>query len=241
MSKTDSARSYRTYIHPLHVTPPLLHILCLLLISMKSDAEYSIKDLLNTYSNHEQSVEDQCTDNYLNVEAILSTPWQACVLNSDGINDNHSLGHCSIQQREDISMTGNLLQRTHAVLNYMYTLSIDLPTLLYSISGAAGNEFVKDARIRGEHGFLVDHPDFPLTLTALDKHCGCHSCTEQAKNPLQWFAVDNVQQNMNREMIALKPLIKMNIQEILIDLILGSHWQQTLEAANYRHHLNIQN
>jgi hypothetical protein len=142
---------------------------------MKSDAEYSIKDLLNTYSNHEQSVEDQCTDNYLNVEAILSTPWQACVLNSDGINDNHSLGHCSIQQHEDISMTGNLLQRTHEVLNYMCTLSIDLPTLLYSISSAAGNEFVKDAKIRGEHGFLVDHPDFPLTLTALDKHCGCHT------------------------------------------------------------------
>jgi hypothetical protein len=201
---------------------------------MDSDAEYDIDDLLDdgdTYSNDDRSFEDQCTDDDLDVEAILGTPWRLRFASPNGLNNAYSLGHRSIQQREDLSRKGDLLPRTHTVLNLMRELGIDLATLLYSISGAAGAEFVQDSKIKGERGFLVNHPDFPLILTALDEHCGRRSRAERGSNPLRRFAINNVQRNINREMIALKPLMKMNAQEISIDSILSSHWQQTLEAT----------
>jgi hypothetical protein len=82
--------------------------------------------------------------------------------------------------QHNIAQSGDLSSRVHDALDALKSLQLDIPTLLYSLSGAV-SEFRGDQRFAYERGLLTSHPDLLEALDGLERHCSRRDAKRQAE------------------------------------------------------------
>jgi hypothetical protein len=167
------------------------------------------------------------------LHAAREAAWQQRFRDHDlkGWNPKNPLHSRSKRWREGIADAGNLTDRVLAVMNAMHSLELDLPTFLYAVSGCLDSMMspTDKAKVSGERGLLLGHPDFPLILEAWDQHAARTVRQRQdKKNYVKDAAVQCVKRHISKEMVVLKPSMKMNAQEVSPDALLAINMHEMM-------------
>jgi hypothetical protein len=188
-------------------------------------------DLWDTQSNRSEDFDEETASDERTIDDIVGTPWRVRFLRTEGLNESWSLAKRSIKLRRDIAEKGDLLERTRAGLDALKNLGLDVISFLYALSGH-DVDIRSDDALAHERAFMIHHPDLPDILIALDAHCSRRrDPVKRANNPMHRFAVDKIRRQVNKEITALKPIMRMKGKEVTPDELLSIDFNDMLEKT----------
>jgi hypothetical protein len=156
--------------------------------------------------------------------------WAIRFQRQDGFNQQNAYHRRSMNWQHDIAQAGDLSSRVHDALDALESLKLDIPTLLYSLSGAV-SEFRSDQRFANERGLLTSHPDLLEALDGLERHCSRRDKKRQAENLMLRFSTGCVKRRINNEISAVQPIMKMSSKEISPESLLTLDIERMMEDS----------
>jgi hypothetical protein len=143
-----------------------------------------------------------------------AAPWAIRFQRQEGFNQRNAYHRRSMNWQHNIAQAGDLSSRVHDALDALESLKLDIPTLLYSLRGAA-SEFRSDQRFANERGLLTSHPDLLEALDGLERHCSRRDKMRQAENLMLRFSIGCVKRRINSEISAVQPIMKAHYEDEL--------------------------
>jgi hypothetical protein len=152
--------------------------------------------------------------------------WRYHLWNNDldGWDLNNSQHVGSQKLRKQVADAGDLIERSKEVLKAMSIQGLDLPTFLYAISAS------KDSTLSTARGLLIGHPDFQVSFENFDQHSirGARR-RSNSSNKVQKAAAACVKRHIDQEFNALKPIMKMNAQDVSPEALLSIDMKTMME------------
>jgi hypothetical protein len=170
------------------------------------------KDDSDCESNHSIDFDEQCEDDNLSTES-----WQFRFRNTkefDHLTSNYACRNRTNRTQAAESDTKKLLDNVGSVLDYMKSKGLDLALFLYTVSGH--DPKFRTRRMGNERCALLQHPDIIDTLTGLELHAD-RNCATHPVNPVRQYAMDCVRRQANKEMQAVKPLMRMGARDVSLE------------------------
>jgi hypothetical protein len=160
----------------------------------------------------------------------LEEAWQSRFRRTDGFNPMSNTHKQAMGWRRNMADRGNLAQVTKSVLAFMKQSEIDLPSFLYALSGhdkaLRSDQVIAEARSTFMHA-----PDALDILHGFYQHGERWSREDRPKNPLRRFALDRVRRFINKEMVLLKPLMRMSAKEVTVTSLLDIEWTSMVKRT----------
>jgi hypothetical protein len=122
------------------------------------------------------------------------------------------------------------------VFEFLKSLDLDLPTFLYALSGSdptmRGGEW---QTISDERAFLMTHHTLPDILRGLEDDCNCKlGANNPHKNPMLSYVLDCTRRTINKDQVALKPVMKLAAADVSGQTLMAINWTQMIEDVQKR-------
>jgi hypothetical protein len=160
----------------------------------------------------------------------LQAAWQVRFRRSEGFNPEWSVHSQSQGWRREMADRGDLVVSTVKVLDFMKQQHLNLSSFMYAISGH--DKAVRlDRNITAARTELLKSPDIIDILLGFYQHGAKWDVEKRKNNPFLRSAIECVRQNVNKEMSALKPVMRMLASEVTVDSLLDICWSPMVEAT----------
>jgi hypothetical protein len=140
--------------------------------------------------------------------------WIAHLRDTAGFNPNNNNHKAAISRRTRLADAGDLPVRVHRALKHLRdNEDLDLATILYCVTGC--RDTASDKFFSGQVFEMTSSPSFPRVLEHLESH---ESRNKKKRSPpllpMRDFAMACFQRTVDREISALKPIMKMDPRDV---------------------------